>query len=41
MTSANIQNANILYDFIITEHNYTNVRLSTRLSGSILSNSYN
>ena len=25
MASANIQNANILYDFIITEQNHTNV----------------
>jgi predicted component of type VI protein secretion system len=32
MASANIQNANILYDFLITEQNHTNVRLSTRLS---------
>ena len=32
MASANIQNANILYDFIITEQNHTNVKLSTRLS---------
>jgi predicted component of type VI protein secretion system len=32
MASTNIQNANILYDFIITEQNHTNVRLSTRLS---------
>jgi hypothetical protein len=31
MASANIQNANILYDFIITEQNHTNVKLSTRL----------
>jgi len=28
MASTNIQNANILYDFIITEQNHTNVRLS-------------
>ena len=32
MASANIQNANILYDFIITEQNHTNVKLTTRLS---------
>ena len=32
MASANIQNANILYDFIITEQNHINVKLSTRLS---------
>lgn len=32
MASTNIQNANILYDFIITEQNHTNVKLSTRLS---------
>jgi hypothetical protein len=32
MASANIKNANILYDFIITEQNHTNVRPSTRLS---------
>ena len=32
MALANIQNANILYDFIITEQNHTNVKLSTRLS---------
>ncbi len=32
MASANIQNANILYDFIITEQNHTNVKLSTRIS---------
>ena len=32
MASANLQNANILYDFIITEQNHTNVKLSTRLS---------
>ena len=28
MASTNIQNANILYDFIITEQNHTNVKLS-------------
>ena len=32
MASANIQNANILYDFLMMEQNHTNVRLSTRLS---------
>ncbi|HEX7141356.1 MAG TPA: hypothetical protein VF222_02640 [Nitrososphaeraceae archaeon] len=32
MASANIQNTNILYDFIITEQNHTNVKLSTRIS---------
>jgi hypothetical protein len=32
MASVNIQNANILYNFIITEQNHTNVKLSTRLS---------
>jgi hypothetical protein len=32
MASTNIQNANIFYDFIITEQNHTNVILSTRLS---------
>jgi len=29
---ANIQNVDILYDFIITEQNHTNVKLSTTLS---------
>ena len=32
MASTNIQNANILYDFITTEQNYINVKLSTRIS---------
>jgi site-specific recombinase XerD len=32
MASTNIQNANILYDFIITEQTHTNVKLSTMLS---------
>ncbi|HJS64335.1 MAG TPA: tyrosine-type recombinase/integrase, partial [Nitrososphaeraceae archaeon] len=32
MSLANIQNANILYNFIITEQNHTNVKLSTRLT---------
>jgi hypothetical protein len=32
MASTNLQNANILYNFIITEQNHTNVKLSTRLS---------
>ena len=32
MASANIQNANILYDFIMIEQNHTNVKLTTRLS---------
>jgi predicted component of type VI protein secretion system len=32
MGSAKIQNANIIYDFLITEQNHTNVKLSTRLS---------
>jgi integrase len=32
MISANIKNANILYDFIVSEQNYSNVKLSTRLS---------
>jgi hypothetical protein len=30
MACTNLQNANILYDFIITENNYTNVKLFTR-----------
>lgn len=32
MASTNIQNANILYDFITTEQNHINVKLSTRIS---------
>ena len=36
MASTNIQNANILYDFIITEQNHTNVRSSTRLSYKVI-----
>ena len=32
MASANMQNANILYDFITTEQNHINVKLSTRIS---------
>ena len=32
MASTNIQNVNILYDFITTEQNYINVKLSTRIS---------
>ena len=32
MASANIQNANILYDFIVSEQNHINVKLSTRIS---------
>ena len=32
MALANIQNANIFYDFIVSEQDYNNVKLSTRLS---------
>ncbi|MDF2737940.1 MAG: hypothetical protein K0S93_1799, partial [Nitrososphaeraceae archaeon] len=32
MALTNIQNANILYDFITTEQNHINVKLSTRIS---------